>query len=465
MRFEIAHVAFAFIGVMLMVLAGGCALGPDYRRPIVDVPEVTRGQTTALEAESIADLGWWEMFGDPVLSDLVENALARNHDLAAAAARVDQARQLVRVARADIFPQLDVRTEAVRQRGDTAAGRDEFNAFLGAANLAWEIDLWGRIRRLTEAATAEFWAAEDVRRGVLLSLAADVASNYFELLSLDSELAIANESVRTTRETRDLFENRFEGGIANLLEVSRARAQVAEAEAQVPDLQRQIVARENQISILAGRLPGPVERGESLARRSVHANVPVGLPSDLLERRPDLLQAEHAIVAANAEAGAALASFFPRLGLTALYGAQSTELDQLLKHGSNIWSVGGAVTAPLFQGGRLLATYRARNAVLDEAIERYAQATLRAFAEVSSLLVAHDRLRGVRIKRQEMADQLRISVDLSLQRYRDGIASYFEVLEAQQQYFPAERNLVRTERDQLVTIVDLYRALGGGWKL
>jgi multidrug efflux system outer membrane protein len=451
-------------GVLFLaaVLAAGCAVGRDYRRPDTLVPASTRGQLTPVEAASLADLGWWEIFGDARLQELLSEAVAANHDLRAATARVEQARQLVGIARADMLPLVGYEGNAARQRATSAPGEASFNSFLSTVNLAWEIDVWGRIRRQTEAAKARLYAAEDVRRGVMLTLASDVASAYFELVGLDLELEVARASAATFRETSELFQHRFEGGIGTMLEVSRARAAQSGAESQIPEIERQIVLKENQLSVLLGRLPGPVDRRIDLRQPAIAAAIPVGLPSALLERRPDLVAAEHAIVAANAEVGAALASFFPRLGLTSFYGGQSSDLEGLVKSGS-AWSVGASVTGPLFQGGRLLASYRGRSAELDEAIELYLQATLTAFAEVSSLLVSHEKLCLARARRAESVEQLSMSVSLSLQRYRDGISNYFEVLDAQQLYFPSQIELVRLERDQLVSLVGLYRALGGGW--
>ncbi len=442
----------------------GCALGPNYQRPAVATPESTRGQVGPAEPTSLADLPWWEVFRDRALQDLLREAIATNHDLKAAAARVEQQRQLVAVARADMLPQLGYDGAGSRQRAEAGGGKAEFSTFAASINLAWEIDLWGRIRRVTEASKAEFFAAEDVRRGVLLSLVSEVAGDYFDLLGLDRQLAITHESVATFGSTLELFNHRYEGGIGTLLEVSRARAALTDAEATIPELERQIVLKENQLSVLLGRQPGTIERGTPLCQQTATPDVPVGLPSQLLERRPDLLQAEQAVVAANAEVGAAIADFFPRLGLTSLYGGQSSELEQLVKHSGNVWAAGGTLTGPLFQGGRLLANYRAGNARLDESIQRYHQVALQAFAEVSGSLVSHQKLKGVRVMREDTVQQLQTSVRLSLQRYNDGIASYFEVLEAQQQYFPAALSLARTQRDELVAIVDLYRALGGGWQ-
>jgi len=463
LEFAPRALALPALGMAAALLLSGCALGPDYKRPALIVPDITRGQTDAVDAASLADLGWWEVFQDPKLNALLAEALATNHDLKAAAARVEQARQLIVVARADMLPQLGYDAGAARARSQAGLYNPASN-FLATLNLAWELDLWGRIRRSTEAAKADFYAAEDVRRGVLLTLVSDVATGYFDLLDLYIELEITRQTADAFASTLDLFNRRYEGGIGTLLEVSRARAALTETEAVIPELERLIAIKENQLSVLLGRPPGPVVCEKQLDGQVLPPTIPVGLPSQLLERRPDLLASEQVVVAANAEVGIALASFFPRIGLTTLYGGQSADLENIVKNSGNVWAVGGSLSGPLFQSGRLIANYRASNAKLDEAVERYQQAVLRAFAEVASLLVTQEKLKGVRAKREETVIQLQTSVSLSLQRYTDGIASYFEVLEAQQQFFPAAITLVRTQRDQLVTMVALYRALGGGWK-
>jgi multidrug efflux system outer membrane protein len=445
----------------------GCAVGPNYRRPPVETPESTRGEPGPPDEASLADLPWWEVFRDPALQALIAEAIAGNHDLAAAAARVEEARNEIIVARADMFPQIGYTGQAVRQRAAIFPGAPSptFNEFLGTFNLAWEIDVWGRIRRSTEAARAQYLAAEAARRGVLLTLVSDVAQAYFEMLDLDRELEITHRTTASFADTLDLFQRRYRGGIGTLLEVSRAEAALTQARAQIPNLERQVVARENQISTLLGRPPGDVARGGSLSPEQLVPTVPVGLPSQLLERRPDIQQAEQALVAANAEVGVAVASFFPKLGLTSLYGGQSAELENVVKHGANVWAIAGSLAGPLFQGGRLLGNYRAQSAAFDDAAERYEQTTVQAFAEVSDAIVARDRLARVRADLDATVTALQESVRLSLQRYTDGIANYFEVLEAQQQLFPAELALVRVQADELVAVVTLYRALGGGWQL
>jgi len=453
--------------VLALPLLAACALGPNYRRPAVDAPAVTRGQPGPSDPASLADLPWWQVFRDPALHALVVEAIGGSHDLRAAAARVEQARNLVAVARADMLPQVSYEGAATRERAAIPGTPRNvtFNSFLGTFNLAWEIDVWGRIRRATEAARADYLAAEAVRRGVLLTLVSDVAQAYFELLELDRELEITHATRITFQDTLDLFQRRYVGGIGTLLEVSRAKAALKQVTAGIPELERQIVAKENQLSILLGRVPGDIPRGLLLGGEPLAPEVPVGLPSQLLERRPDVQQAEQALVAANADVGVAVASFFPRLGLSGMYGGQSSELENVVKSAGNVWAVAGSLAGPIFQGGRLLANYRASSAAWDEAVERYQQSTLQAFAEASNALVAQEKLKGVHADRDETVKALQTSVALSLQRYNDGIANYFEVLEAEQQLFPAELDFARTQRDQLVAVVTLYRVLGGGWEL
>lgn len=450
----------------MLLLVAGCAVGPNYQRPSIEVPETTRGQSAANDPASLADLPWWEVFQDPALQALIHEAVGGNFELRAAAARVEQARNFIVVARADMLPQVGYQVQASRQQADIGlpSGNSTFNSFLASFNLAWEIDVWGRVRRLTEAARADFFAAEDVRRAVLLTLVSDVAEAYFDLLRLDRELEITRATASTFRNTLDLFRHRYEGGIGTLLEVSRAKAALSDAEANIPDLETQIVVRENQLALLLGRTPQEISRGTLLGQQPASPSLPVGLPSQLLERRPDVLQAEQEMIAANADIGVAVASFFPRLGLTSLYGGQSSELESFVKGSGSTWALGGSLAGPLFQGGRLLGNYRASQAQMEAAINRYRQVALQAFAEVSSSLARHEKLRHIRVSREETAQELRTSVRLSLQRYNDGIASYFEVLEAQQQSFPAEINLARTQRDELLSVVALYRSLGGGWQ-
>ncbi len=453
-------------GLALAVLVAGCAVGPNYERPAIETPELVRGDVGPAEAESLANLAWWDVFQDSLLRALVTEAIHNNYDLRTAAARVERARQFVGVARSDVFPQIGYEGEAARSRLPTGGqGNETENSFLGIFNLAWELDVWGRIRRATESAYAEYLATESFRRGVLLSLVSAVAQAYFELLELDRQLEIARETTATFQHTLDLFTSRFKGGIGTRLETSRGEAALAQAASTIPELEARIVAKENEISVLLGRNPGDIPRGIPLVTQALLPDIPVGLPSQLLERRPDVMEAEQAMVAANADIGVAVGNFLPRIGLTAFFGGADTDIERLVKHSGQVWGIAGSVSGPLFQGGRLLSIFRGSEAAWDEAVAQYLQTAISAFSEVSTTLVSHDKLKAVRVEKERQVNALQTAVDLSLERYNEGIATYYEVLQAQQELFPAQLTLARTQRDQLSTVVQLYAALGGGWGL
>src|SRR5208337_107167 len=420
------------------------------------------------ESASLADLPWWGFFRDPRLQQLVAEALARNYDLKLAVARVDQARSLVWVAASPFYPQAGYQVFAGREKTfvplENAGGNLTFNAFGALLNATWEIDIWGRIRRSTEAARANLFAQEDVRRGIMLTLVSDVATGYFRLLELDRELAIAQNSSKTYKETLDLFTQRFQFGKDSKLPVERAQAAYDSSNANIAALRRLIVQQENALSILLGAYPKDIERGVELTEQSM-PNAPVGLTTDLMQRRPDIMQAEQTIIGANAEIGVAVANFFPRIGLTALYGGQSPNIGDVFDSSFSIWNIAGGIAGPLFQGGRLLESYYAQQAFWSGTIAQYKQTILVAFQEVSDALIAQQTLVDQRVALTHQVGALRESVDLSLLRYRAGRASYFEVLEAEQLLFPAEDAVAQTQRDQLLAVVDLYKALGGGWNL
>jgi multidrug efflux system outer membrane protein len=454
---------------VLLLSASGCALGPDYKRPALDMPPAYRAEEAAPEqaapaAQSLADIAWWDLFQDPVLNDLIGEALVANHDVRIAAKRVEQARYFVGITRADMLPQVQYDAGAERGKHFFGGGNNQTgNTFLAAMQMAWEIDIWGRIRRATEASLANLYATEDVQRGVILSLITDVAQAYFELRELDLELEIAQRTRDSFQQTSDLFERQLRGGVGTRLATARAAAALSNTAAVIPDLERLIVAKENQISILLGRPPGEIARGTVLTEQAYPPEIPAGLPSSLLERRPDILVAEQTIAAANAQVGVAITSFFPRIGLTALYGGQSDDLDNLLKKSGNIWSIGGALTGPIFFGGRLYYGYKGSKAAWEEAKIAYEQTVLNALAEVSNTLVAREKFAEAQVELEKQVDALDDAVGLSNQRFTGGFASYYEVLEAQQELFPAENALARNELNQLVSVVQLYRALGGGW--
>jgi multidrug efflux system outer membrane protein len=429
------------------------------------MPPAYRSELEAAEAASFADQPWWDVFDDEVLRKLIDESLAANYDLKTATYRVDQAQHLVGITRSELYPQASYQGGAQRGKNFIGIGPNQtFNTFLGAFNLAWELDVWGRIRRATEASKADLFATDDVRRGVVLSLVSGVAQQYFQLQELDLELDIARRTTQSFDETVSLFTRRFVGGVDSLLSVERAKAARGQAAAAIPALEQQIVIQENAICILLGRPPGAVERKAMLTQQAVPPQTPPGLPSELLQRRPDVLQAEQQIAAANARVGVAVANFFPRIGLTTLYGGQSTDLENIVKTPGVIWAVAGSVLGPLFQGGRLTESYRLQVADWQASEQVYQQTVLNALAEVSNALIAQQKLEEVRVEQAKVVKALQTSVRLALLRYNGGLSTYFEVLEAQQQLFPAENALAQTDRDRLLAVVGLYAALGGGWK-
>jgi len=457
------------LALLAVVSAAGCAVGPSYKRPQVDVPTTYRETPVAVPADSgtLADLPWWQVFDDPILEGLVEEALVNSYDMRIVTSRVEQARYTVGTTRADLLPQVDYKGAATRGRTInpfSVDGSGTTNLFFSAFQMAWEIDIWGRIRRATESSLADLFATEDVQRGVILSLVTSVAQAYFELLELDLELEIAHRNRDAFQETLDLFSRRFKGGVGNKLATSRAEAALANAAASIPVIERRIVAKENQISILVGRNPGPIARGRALRAQPTFPDAATGMPASLLERRPDILQAEQNVVATNALIGVAVGNFLPRLGIGALYGAQSSEIEDLLKGQSKAWQIGGALLGPLFQGGRLYYNYKGAKAGWQEAVLQYQRTVLNALAEVSDAVTARGKVAEAKVELARQVTALEEAVRLALARYNNGLASYYEVLEAQQQLFPAEVALARNELDQLVATIQLYRALGGGWQ-
>lgn len=442
----------------------GLEVGPDYQRPAVAAPEDFRGRLGSAEAASFADLPWWEVFGDPVLQQLVRQALVGNYNLQGAVANVEQARALVGVAASSLYPQVGYEGAAEREKAFLIPDRPNptFNVFLGAFNLAWEIDVWGRIRRSTEAARAQFLASEEARRGVVVTLVSDVATNYFRLLELDRELAIARDSADIYRHTLDVFTERYRGGTDTKISTARAQANLQASIAKIASLQRQIVAQEDAISVLLGSNPAPVERGTPLIAQTT-PETPSGLTSALLERRPDVRGAEQSMITANAEVGVAVANFFPVIGLSALYGGESAKTQDLFKSSGNIWNIAADVSGPIFQGGKLIESYYAQKAFWDETIARYRGTIVRAFGEVADALAAQARLAEQRAAQEAQVAALQEAVELALLRYKTGLSNYIEVLDAEQLLYPAEDALAQTQRDQLLAVVNLYKALGGGW--
>jgi multidrug efflux system outer membrane protein len=443
-------------------LLTGCAVGPNYKRPVVPVPAQYYADQAVAEARSLADLPWWEVFEDPLLKSLVEEALKNGFDARIAAYRVEESRARYGIARSQYFPQIDYSggwTRGQQNQLLNPAGVTQ-TAWSADVSFGWEIDLWGRIRRLNESAKAQYLATEEARRGVLLSLASDVATAYFVLRELDEELEIARRTTEAFQQTYDLFDRRLQGGAASALETSRAEGALGNVAATIPELERAIVATENRINFLLGRNPQPIPRDTPMA--PLPPSIPARLPSQLLETRPDIRQAEQLLVSANANIGVAKAAFFPTLSLTGLFGNVSPELGDLFSQGKT-WSIGAGLVGPLFNGGRIKRQYEAQKALWEQAKVQYEATVSNAFGEVSTSLVDRTKLVDTVEQRQRAVTAYQESVRLSNVRYLSGLSSYFEVLDSQQQLFPAEIELSRSRRDQLQAIVNLYRALGGGW--
>jgi multidrug efflux system outer membrane protein len=457
------------LGFGLSILVGGCAVGPNYKRPPINAPAAFRGETT-ISTNSFASLPWWQVFQDDTLQILIRTALTNNYDLRIAVTRVEQARAMAAEARAGFFPQLDYAANASRGQnvggGNTPSPTGTIgNVFAADVNASWEIDLWGRIRRLNESARAQFFASEEARRDVMISLIGEVAQNYFQLLALDRQLEIARESTNSFGESLNIFNERLQGGVASKLETSSAEALMDAAAATIPELEQQIALQENQLSVLLGQNPGAILRGNASLEKQVPPEVPSGLPSELLERRPDIREAEQQLRSANAEVGVAKANFFPQLNLTGLFGEVSPELSAFTSGGDVAWGIAAGLTGPLFHGGQLRAQYAQARAVHDQYALQYQETVLNAFEEISDALISREKSASARAQQSRAVDAYKVAVKISLERYRMGHADYYEVLQEQQLLFPAENSLVQFQLNQLLAVVQLYRALGGGWKV
>ena len=378
------------------LLLAGCAVGPKYHRPAINAPATFRDATNSVSTNSLADLPWWSVFKDPTLQDLVSTALTNSYDLRLILTRVDQARALQAQARSQFLPQVNYQGEATRGRNSflgspSPNGGRTMDSFLGGFEAVWEIDLWGRVRRMNEAARANFMATQEGRRSVMISLVSGVASAYFELLELDEQLAIAKRTRDSYARSFKLFDDQRVAGLASNLEVSRAKLALRSVAANIPEIERQIALKENEINVLLGRNPAPIARTTTLVAQEFPVEIPVGLPSELLERRPDIRMAEQRVRQANAEIGVAVGDFFPRIGLTTFYGGASTELHNLVKTSGNTWSLAASAAGPLFTGGRLTGHYRQAKAACEEAKLQYQDAALIAFREVSDALISRRR--------------------------------------------------------------------------
>src|ERR1700733_5101888 len=454
---------------MALTLLTGCKVGPNYKRPSIQAPDAYRGldpdaapQTTA----SIADEKWWTVFNDPQLQALIRKAIAQNYDVRIAASRVLQAQAALGITRADQFPAVFGGASALNQRNPQTSLSRAFDTSANQLNLSlsWEIDFWGKFRRATESARASLLATEWGQKAVIWSLVSNVASAYFQLLELDSEMQISRDTLTSRDESLRLVRIRETGGTTSMLDVRQSEQLVYAAAENIPALERSIEQQENLISILLGDNPEPISRGKPLVENHFPPIVPAGLPSSLLERRPDLQSAEQQLVAANAQIGVAKAAYFPEITLTAIAGYQSSALTSLFTGPAGFWSFGGQLAQPIFTAGRLRANVRLTEAQQQEAVLFYQQSIQQAFQEVSNSLIAYRKDQEFREQQELLTVSAKDAIRLANLQYNGGVTSYLEVLDSDTRYFNAEIALAQAQLSERLALVQLYNALGGGWQ-
>ena len=450
-----------FLSAMLFM---SCAMGPDYSRP--DFKTADRFRMSETEGASIANLPWWELLHDEALQHLIERALVENKDLKQAAASVEEFQARLFIARTEFIPQAEMEMNAPvlgRLNGFTAPGFATPFSYFGTGNLNWELDIWGRIRRTTEAARADLMAREENRRAVVLQLVSGVAQSYFDLLQFDMQLDIAKRTLLSWEESVNIALAQLRRGVSSRLDADQFEAERANAAARVAQLERNMVQTENELSVLMGHNPVPIPRGRSLTEQVLPPDVPAGLPSDLLQRRPDILQAEQALAAATARIGETKAARFPRLSITGLLGVASPQLSNLLTGGNEFGRAGLGLVGPILNAETLGFEQRAVEAQAKQVLAQYEQTVLVAFQEVEDALVAVRTVKDQRKAQEEQVTALRSALRLANLRYKGGITSYIDVLIAKRNLFDAELALADTHRLHLVSVVQLYKALGGGW--
>jgi multidrug efflux system outer membrane protein len=460
---------------MAAALLTGCTVGPNYRRPAVKVPENFRAPDPLPppQAASLADLKWFEVFRDQNLQQLVRIALEQNYDLRDAVTRVEQARANLGITRSNQYPQFDAAGNLQITRLSRNGQFPLPPTFLPNQNRNWgqgllellsfEVDLWGRLRRATEQARASLLNADENRKAVITTLVSDVATNYFNLLQLDYQLEISKSTLDTRRDSLRLVQDRQSFGIATLLDLRQAEQLVSSAAETIPTLQQQMGQTENSINLLLGRNPDEVVRGRFMDQQ-FPPEVPAGLPSSLLERRPDIRAAEQALIAANANIGVARAAYFPQVTLSGSLGGQSTQLANLFSGSNSYWLFVPQVTQPIFTAGRLKSNLNLAKAERDSALVQYERAIQTAFSDVSNALIAHQRTREARVEQERLVAALRDRKDLAYARYHGGVDTLLNALDADRDLFTAELNLAQIHLNELLSVVQLYKALGGGWQ-
>src|SRR6266436_1608185 len=460
----------ALLGILaVLVLEAGCMMGPKYKRPAVNVPQEYRTPEPQLatQASSLGNEQWWRLYQDPVLTQLIHTAIAQNYDARIAATRVLEAQAQVGITRSNQLPSASVGADIFSQQN--AKVSNVFPAYqvnAGDINLGviWNLDFWGKYRRQTEAARAQLLATEWGQRAVISSLVANLATAYFQLRALDSELEISQRTLASRQESLKLTQFLESHGSNSGLDVSQAEQLVYTASETIPDLERQIQQQENVLSVLLGENPQSIPRGRALTEQPVPQNVPAGLPSELLERRPDVRQAEEIMVAANAKIGVAKASFFPSISLTGLGGLESNALNSFISQPSEMWSSAVSVTQPVFQGGALRSGLRLARANWQESVLSYQQTVQDALEQVSNALIASQKDREFREQQELLTGAAQRTDQLSEVLYKNGGASYLQVLTSKTNYFSSELNLVQAQLNEQLALVQLYQALGGGWQ-
>ena len=459
--------------LVLVSFISSFAQAQKYERPRVDTPNVYRGAdaSTPPDAQTIDRAKWFDVFNDPKLQDLVRDALVHNYDLRAAVANIDAARASLGITRSEQFPTIgasaDLTTQRLSRDGaftvpepvkrDRTFGSVLLNLF------TWELDLWGRLRKQTAAARADLLAAEENRNFIQTTLVSDVASSYFNLRELDFELDVAKRTLKSREESLRIIQLRQNRGVSNMLEVRQAEELVYSATEVIPALEQSIEQQENFLSYLIGKNPQMIARGASLTEQQM-PSVPEGLPSDLIERRPDIRAAEQQLIAANARIGVAKAAYFPRISLTGFLGFESAQLTSLFNPARSVWGLLPQVTQPIFTGGRLKSDVRFTQAQKEAFLVNYQKTVQNAFREVSDSLVAHRKVREVRAEREHLVNTLRDRVRLAYLRYNGGVSNLLEALDADRNLFDAELSLAQARRDELLSVVQLYKSLGGGWQ-
>jgi multidrug efflux system outer membrane protein len=446
--------------VPIVAALTGCTVGPNYKRPDIPPPPQFRAGEQPPAPASLGDTKWFDLFQDDTLRGLIKEAIAANYDIRIAAQRVIEGQNQVTATRSALFPQLNAQAAASRTGIDSPI--DSSGGFYGVAS--WEIDLFGKIRRATEAARADLLAEEETQKAVMQALVAQVAAAYFQLLDYDAELAFVRESITTRQDSVRLVSAREQGGVGSLLEVDQAKTLVQSAQATLALLEKGQEQTENLINFLIGKPPGPIARGRNLVEQPQPLQVPAGLPSALLERRPDLRAAEQQLVAANARIGVAKAAFYPSINLTASGGYQSSDLLGVVSRAGFAYTMGGLVDLPIFDAGRRSANYKIAKAQHEEALIAYQKAINGAFQDVSDSLVGYQRSKEYTASQAELAETLRHQTLMANMRYEGGVSSYLEVLDTERQRLTAEQDLAQAQRDVLISLVQVYKSLGGGWQ-